>query len=108
LLSNAIKYSPNGGNVSLELSCENQQIILCVRDEGIGMTAEDQEKLFQQFERGANVGKIKGSGLGLCIVKHIVDLHGGTISVESAIGKGTTFIVTLPFLAISHQSLVSH
>ena len=104
LLSNAIKYSPNGGNVSLELICENQQIILCVRDEGIGITAEDQEKLFQQFERGANVGKIKGSGLGLCIVKHIVDLHGGTISVESAIGKGSTFIVTLPFLAISHES----
>lgn len=97
LLSNAIKYSPNGGNVSLELSCENQQVIFCVRDEGIGLTAEYQGKLFQQFERGANVGKIKGSGLGLCIVKHIVDLHGGTISVESAIGKGTTFIVTLPF-----------
>jgi signal transduction histidine kinase len=108
LLSNAIKYSPNGGKVSLDLSCENQQIILCVRDEGIGMTPEYQGKLFQQFERGANVGKIKGSGLGLCIVKHIVDLHGGTISVESAIGKGTTFIVTLPFLAISHESLVSH
>ena len=102
LLSNAIKYSPNGGNVSLELSCENEQIILCVRDEGIGMAAEYQEKLFQQFERGANVGKIKGSGLGLCIVKHIVDLHGGTISVESAIGKGTTFIVALPFLVSSH------
>lgn len=108
LLSNAIKYSPNGGHVSLELSCENQQIIFCVRDEGIGITAEDREKLFQQFERGANVGKIKGSGLGLCIVKHIVDLHGGTISVESALGKGTTFIVTLPFLAISPESLVSH
>jgi len=108
LLSNAIKYSPNGGHVSLELSCENQQIIFFVRDEGIGITAEDREKLFQQFERGANVGKIKGSGLGLCIVKHIVDLHGGTISVESAIGKGSTFIVTLPFLAISHESLVSH
>ncbi|MEG4504326.1 ATP-binding protein [Microcoleus sp. F6_B4] len=101
LLSNAIKYSPNGGNVSLDLSCENQQIILCVRDEGIGMTPEYQGKLFQQFERGANVGKIKGSGLGLCIVKHIVDLHGGTISVESAIDKGTTFIVALPFLVSS-------
>ncbi|MEG4032670.1 ATP-binding protein [Microcoleus sp. S36b_A4] len=101
LLSNAIKYSPNGGKVSLDLSCENQQIILCVRDEGIGMTPEYQGKLFQQFERGANVGKIKGSGLGLCIVKHIVDLHGGTISVESAIDKGTTFIVALPFLVIS-------
>ncbi|MCC3430587.1 MAG: response regulator [Microcoleus sp. PH2017_03_ELD_O_A] len=102
LLSNAIKYSPNGGSISLELSCENQQIIFCVRDEGIGMTAGYEEKLFQQFERGANVGKIKGSGLGLCIVKHIVDLHGGTISVESAIGKGTTFIVALPFLVIGH------
>ena len=99
LLSNAIKYSPNGGKVSLDLSCENQQIILCVRDEGIGMTPEYQGKLFQQFERGANVGKIKGSGLGLCIVKHIVDLHGGTISVESAIDKGTTFIVALPFFS---------
>jgi signal transduction histidine kinase len=102
LLSNAIKYSPNGGNISLELSCKNQQIIFCIRDEGIGMTPEYQGKLFQQFERGANVGKIKGSGLGLCIVKHIVDLHGGTISVESAIGKGTTFIVALPFLVIGH------
>lgn len=99
LLSNAIKYSPNGGNVCLELSCENQQIFFCVRDEGIGMTAEYQGKIFQQFERGANVGKIKGSGLGLCIVKHIVDLHGGTISVESAMGKGTAFIVALPFFS---------
>jgi len=99
LLLNAIKYSPNGGNVSLELSCENQQVIFCVRDEGIGMTAEYQGRLFQQFERGANVGNIKGSGLGLCIVKHIVDLHGGTISVESAIDKGTTFIVALPFFS---------
>ncbi|MEG4345374.1 ATP-binding protein [Microcoleus sp. A003_D6] len=102
LLSNAIKYSPNGGTVSLELSCEDKQVIFCVRDEGIGMTAEYQGRLFQQFERGANVGKIKGSGLGLCIVKHIVDLHGGTISVESAIGKGTTFIVALPLLVSSH------
>ena len=99
LLSNAIKYSPDGGNISLELSCENQQIIFSVRDEGIGMTPEYQGKLFQQFERGANVGKIKGLGLGLCIVKHIVDLHGGTISVESTIYKGTAFIVALPFFS---------
>ncbi|MEG3988989.1 ATP-binding protein [Microcoleus sp. S28C3] len=102
LLSNAIKYSPNGGNICLELSCEGKQVVFCVRDEGIGMTAEYQGKLFQQFERGGNVGKIKGSGLGLCIVKHIVDLHGGTISVESELGKGTTFIVALPFLVMSH------
>jgi signal transduction histidine kinase len=99
LLSNAIKYSPNGGSVSLELICENQQIFFGVRDEGIGMTPEYQGKLFQQFERGANVGKIKGLGLGLCIVKHIVDLHGGTISVESTIDKGTAFMVMLPLFS---------
>lgn len=96
LLSNAIKYSPSGGNVSLELSCECEQVIFCVRDEGIGMTEVDMGKLFHKFERGCNVGNIKGSGLGLCIVKHIVDLHGGTISVESAIGKGSVFTVALP------------
>ena len=96
LLSNAIKYSPNGGNVSLELSYECQQVIFCIRDEGIGMTAADIGNLFHKFERGCNVGNIKGSGLGLCIVKHIVDLHRGTISVESAIGKGSVFTVALP------------
>ncbi|TAG94664.1 MAG: hybrid sensor histidine kinase/response regulator [Oscillatoriales cyanobacterium] len=96
LLSNAIKYSPSGGNISLELTCECEEVIFCVRDEGIGMTAADIGKLFHKFERGCNVGNIKGSGLGLCIVKHIVDLHGGTISVESAIGKGSVFTVALP------------
>ena len=96
LLLNAMKYSPNGGTISLELSCEDGQVIFCVRDEGIGIPAESQGKLFQQFERGTNVGNIKGSGLGLCIVKHIVDLHGGKISVESAIDRGTTFTVALP------------
>lgn len=96
LLLNAIKYSPNGGTVNLELSCEDGQVIFCVRDEGIGIPAESQGKLFQQFERGTNVGNIKGSGLGLCIVKHIVDLHGGQISVKSAIGQGATFSVALP------------
>ncbi len=96
LLSNAIKYSPSGGSISLELSCECQQVIFCVRDEGIGITREDIGNLFDKFERGCNVGSIKGSGLGLCIVKQIVDLHCGTISVESAIGKGSVFTVALP------------
>lgn len=96
LLSNAIKYSPKGGTISLELSCDNQQIIFGVRDEGIGIPEEHLGKLFQQFERGANVGNIKGTGLGLCIVKHIVDLHGGKISVESEIDRGTAFIVAMP------------
>lgn len=96
LLSNAIKYSPDGGTIALQLNCDSQHVIFCIRDEGIGIPLEYRSKLFQQFERAANVGNIKGSGLGLCVVKHIVDLHGGTISVESAIGKGTAFTVALP------------
>ena len=98
LLSNAIKYSPEGGNISLEAIGEPQQVIFYIRDEGIGMPPDYQEKLFQQFERGSNVGQIKGTGLGLSIVKRAVDLHNGEIAFESELGKGTTVIVTLPYV----------
>ncbi len=97
LLSNAIKYSPEGGNVGLELEGESQQVTFRIYDEGIGMPADYEDKLFQQFERGSNVGQIKGTGLGLSIVKRAVEIHHGQISVESKVGKGTTFIVTLPY-----------
>ena len=98
LLSNAIKYSPEGGNIHLEVCGDEQQMIFRVRDQGIGIPLEYQAKLFQQFERADNVGRIPGTGLGLCIVKQAVDLHKGTITVESQVGKGTTFTVILPVL----------
>lgn len=96
LLSNAIKYSPDGGTVSLKIHQDGQLIWFEVADEGIGFPLDYQDKLFQQFERASNVGNIKGTGLGLSIVKQAVDLHQGKIDVDSEIGKGTRFTVTLP------------
>jgi PAS domain S-box-containing protein len=96
LLSNAIKYSPNGGTVRFDLICTSDSAVFRIQDTGIGIPATDLEKLFESFRRASNVGNIPGTGLGLAIVKKCVDLHGGTISVESELGKGTTFTVTLP------------
>lgn len=96
LLSNAIKYSPPGSTVYVVVEKNHEQIILRVRDEGIGIAPEDQVLLFHAFHRGANVGSTPGTGLGLTIVKQAVDLHLGDIQVESEPGSGTTMIVTLP------------
>jgi signal transduction histidine kinase/CheY-like chemotaxis protein len=96
LISNAIKYSPDGGKIEVHLKCEASQISVSVRDEGIGIPLEDQERLFQSFSRGSNVGTIAGSGLGLAIAKACIDLHRGSITVSSQEGQGTLFTVTLP------------
>ncbi|GET43064.1 PAS domain-containing sensor histidine kinase [Microseira wollei] len=96
LVSNAIKYSPYGGNVSLRLYYQDSHAILQVEDEGIGIPPEDEDHLFEPFYRGKNVENISGTGLGLAIVKRAVDLHGGQIAFKSKISRGTTFIVTLP------------
>jgi len=98
LLSNAIKYSPEGGNVHLSLEFQSQAVILLVGDEGIGMTPADKKQLFEPFHRGKNVRSIPGTGLGLVVVKKCVDLHQGTISISSEVGRGTTCVVTLPLL----------
>lgn len=96
LLSNAIKYSPQGGEVALSVTYSTSHVTFAVQDRGIGIPAEHLDKLFQRFERANNVGKIKGTGLGLSIVKSLVDLPGGEIKVESEVGVGTKFMVTLP------------
>ncbi len=96
LLSNAIKYSPEGGKVLLQVAPANQQVTFQVRDWGLGIPERSQDKLFEQFERGANVGHIQGTGLGLYIVKQAVERHQGTIACHSEEGIGTTFTVTLP------------
>jgi signal transduction histidine kinase len=96
LLSNAIKYSPKGSTIQFDLIYNQDQAILRIRDEGIGIPLEDQPHLFESFRRGSNVGTISGTGLGLAIVKNFVDLQGGQIVVESEVGLGTTFTVTLP------------
>ena len=96
LLSNALKYSPSGSIVGLTLSCFPKQAVFQVRDRGIGIPKEDQARLFETFHRATNVGTIAGTGLGLAIVKKCVDIHQGQIAVESEVGVGTTFTVTLP------------
>ena len=106
LLSNAIKFTPRGGFVHVHLWQEDSprgsefvRTHISVKDSGIGMTEEFQKNLFKAFEREDNkrVQKIQGTGLGLTITKHIVEMMGGTIEVKSAPGEGTTFHVTVDF-----------
>jgi signal transduction histidine kinase len=96
LLSNAIKYSPKGGTIQFDLMCNSDSAVFRIQDAGIGIPKEDLEQLFESFGRASNVGMIPGTGLGLAIVKKCVDLHRGKISVDSEVGIGTTFTVTLP------------
>ena len=96
LLNNAIKYSPPDSTVLFELIKQEKTVILRFQDQGIGITETDQKQLFQPFHRGENVGIIPGSGLGLTIVKQCVIAHRGEITVNSQLGVGSTFTVTLP------------
>ncbi len=96
LISNALKYSPEGTTVYLDVAATDKSVTVQVRDQGIGIPPADQKYLFEPFHRAGNVGSISGTGLGLSITKQAVDLHGGIISVESEVGVGTTFTVTLP------------
>jgi PAS domain S-box-containing protein len=95
LLSNAMKYSPADRPVHCRAHVEGERLHLQVQDEGIGIPDTDMSSLFQSFHRGANVGNVPGTGIGLHVVKQCVDLHRGTIAVDSAPGRGTLFRVDL-------------
>ena len=97
LLSNAIKYSPNGSEIQFKLICQKRQAIFQIQDRGIGIPEEALPKVFDSFYRANNTDNISGTGLGLCIVKRAVDIYGGDITVESKVGMGTTFTVTIPY-----------
>jgi PAS domain S-box-containing protein len=96
LLSNAAKYSPPGSTVSLLLAERDGEAVIEVGDQGIGIPLEDQARLFESFHRASNVGNRQGTGLGLVIVKKAVELHGGTISIDSKADAGTRISVRLP------------
>lgn len=97
LVGNAIKYSPDGGLVRVAIDVTDDRVEIAIEDHGIGMTAEEIEKAFQPFSRAPKVRhSVPGHGLGLYIVQRIVKEHGGTLSVESSPGNGTTFRVELP------------
>jgi len=96
LIDNAVKYAP-GGTVHLTLAVEHDAI-LTVRDDGIGIPADEQESPFDRFFRASTArnGGFAGSGIGLSVVHRIIETHGGTLGVESVVGEGTTFRLTLP------------
>lgn len=98
LLQNAVKYSPNGGAITIELRAEEQQALVRITDSGIGIRSEDLPFLFDRFYRATNVSaqQISGLGIGLYIVKELVTIHGGTIDVQSVPEQGTTFSIRLP------------
>lgn len=106
LLSNAIKYSPQGGAIELRINHDGKHAVFTVRDEGIGIPQEDVERLFEPFHRCSNVSGIKGTGLGLGIVKRFVEIHGGTIRLSSEEGKGTTVVVEVPTEKVSTPSVI--
>ncbi|MEA5572004.1 ATP-binding protein [Calothrix sp. UHCC 0171] len=100
LLNNAIKYSPQGGEIELNLRQEDQYLILEIKDQGIGIPTEDLPKLYEPFHRAKNVVNfLPGIGFGLAIVKKIVDLLEGAIVINSQLGIGTTVTITLPLVA---------
>lgn len=96
LLTNAIKYSPDGSPVDISLRFTERELVVSISDYGIGLSREDVAHLYEPFYRAKNVDTIPGTGLGLAIVKQSVDRHGGSIDVNSEPGKGTTFTVSLP------------
>jgi signal transduction histidine kinase len=95
LLANAVKYSEPGQPVEFTIDRQRTNVVFRVRDRGIGIPEADQSRLFQAFQRAQNVGQRPGTGLGLTIVKRCVEMHGGTISLESKVGEGTTVTVRL-------------
>ena len=97
-ISNAIKFTPERGQVTVRAWAEDDRILVSVADSGIGIAEDEQERLFERFYRASSATEraIPGTGLGLAIAKAIVDAHGGSVRVDSALGRGTTFTVELP------------
>jgi signal transduction histidine kinase len=97
LLMNAIKYSPSGGNIRVRGWYDDDYAYVAVEDEGLGLSQEEQEHIFERFYRAPEIEKVvKGTGLGLYVCRAIIEAHGGGIGVESEPGKGATFTFRLP------------
>ncbi len=104
IISNAVKFSPEGATIDLFARQENGRLKIAVRDKGIGISEEDQQHLFSSFFRAKNAINIQGTGLGLHIVKRYVDLIDGDISLQSQLDHGTTVSIDLPELAASEEA----
>lgn len=102
LVSNAVKYTPEKGSISLELRRAGHEVVITVRDDGVGIPSNVQSTIFDKFTRVENElsTDVNGSGVGLYLTKQIVELHGGTIEVQSAVQSGSSFIVRVPIKAL--------
>lgn len=101
LMGNAVKYTPDGGDVRVQVEVSASELVVEVTDTGIGISEEDQERVFEKFTRANDprIGDITGSGLGLALAQEITRLHGGELSVESVLNEGSTFKMVLPIKA---------
>ena len=110
LLSNAFKFTPRGGRISLDARRDGAGIVVRVADSGVGIPPEKLPRIFEKFYQVENEAQPRsvGSGLGLAIAREIVEAHGGTIGAESQVGKGTTFTVTLPERPPAHRAAEHH
>jgi two-component system, OmpR family, sensor kinase len=107
LLGNAVKYSHGGGWVGVRASLTGDVLSASVEDKGIGIPKKDQERLFERYHRGSNVGGIVGAGIGLFLAKLVAELHGGRIDVESEENQGTRFTISLPRVVIGNRSAIN-
>jgi signal transduction histidine kinase len=100
LLDNAVKYSPDQPTVWVECGVERERVAIRVRDKGLGIAVSERKTIFRKFMRGsaALAANVKGSGVGLAMVRHIVAAHGGEIIVASELGQGSTFTLLLPLV----------
>jgi signal transduction histidine kinase len=96
LVSNAVKYSPDGGPVGLVCSRDGEAIAVVIEDHGIGIPDPDRQRVFERYYRGSNTSGIVGSGVGLYLVKTIIELHQGTITLDSRENEGSRFTIRLP------------
>ena len=98
LVSNAIKYAPRGGDITVAMRADDETLFIDVSDQGMGIPADKLPRIFDKFERVDNrdTREVGGTGIGLFLVKHLVDRHGGTVQVESEVGNGSTFHIELP------------
>ena len=97
LLSNALKFTPEGGAIDVRASATSDMVEVAVTDTGVGIAPEDLEAVFEEFRQvGSATKKIEGTGLGLAISRKFIELHGGRIKVTSRLGSGSTFAFTLP------------
>jgi len=101
LIGNALKYTAKGGSVSVNVKADGKQLLFSVNDTGIGISEDEAERIFERFYRAKDprVEKITGTGLGLTLAREVIRLHGGDVTVESELNKGSTFTLTLPIVS---------